>query len=108
MTVGTTFPPTAAGVGFDTVSLEDLPTVFDDPFNPATNTTTTTTGTTSLSFSSSTSSPLQALRDSVYQDTHHWDLLVGCVETHMHKEQAVRWLAAAVSVFADQGKRLID
>ena len=110
VTVGSAFPPAAAGVGFDTVSLEDSPTntnttttAFDDPFNPAT----TTTGTTFSAFSSSpsTSSPLQALRDSVYQDPHHWDLLVGCMETHMQKEQAVRWLAAAVSVFADQGKR---
>ena len=103
----------APGAGFDTISLEDSPTannttanntnttannasVDDDPFNP-----------TSLPFtsSSSSSSPLQSLRDAVYQDPHHWDLLVGCVETHMHKEQAVRWLAAAVGVFADQGKR---
>ena len=92
------------GTGFDIVSLDDSPnTTTDDHSNP-----TTTTGgmpTTMTSFSSSSSSsPLQALRDSVYQDHHHWDLLVGCVETHLHKEQAVRWLAAAVSVFADQGK----
>ena len=101
-------PMTVGPVGFDTISLEDSPsattnnTTVDDPFNP----TTTTTGTSSFtSFSSSSpSSPLQALRDSVYQDVHHWDLLVGCVETHMQKEQAVRWLAAAISVFADQGK----
>ena len=106
-TVGTALPQ-AAGAGFDTISLEDSPTsttannnnstVDDDPFNPV-----------SLPFtsssSSSSSSPLQSLRDAVYQDPHNWDLLVGCVETHMHKEQAVRWLAAAVGVFADQGKR---
>ena len=97
-------PVTVGPVGFDTISLEDSPSAttntVDDPFNP------TTTGTSSFtSFSSSSpSSPLQALRDSVYQDVHHWDLLVGCVDTHMQKEQAVRWLAAAVSVFADQGK----
>jgi hypothetical protein len=42
--------------------------------------------------------------DEVYKMASNWDLLLGCLETHVMKEQTTKWLCAGLGVFADRGR----
>jgi len=51
-----------------------------------------------------TSSQIDKNTTEIYTTEAYWDLLAFLIESHSSHEQTTRWMCAAVSVFADNGK----